>query len=187
MSVSTESELENHHHHNTQRYDIVINNENKYKNFPKKENLKIYNSYNNKINKEIVLQRPIQNINYNNIKDKPYTHSDSMHKLTPHHSYLNKININNIQNNDQNNQNIIQQDTINELNETSYSSNIITENISKNDQKFINLKEEKKCQCCKDRCNSPACVKIKKICIIIGLIFCLLCICFLYALKGLAP
>ena len=177
MSVLAKSELEELHHDNIQRYDIRINNENKFKYFPSENNLNRYNNYNNnnnnnQINKEIVIQIPNQKIYYDNIKDKSYPLSDFRYKLTPNDTYLNKINqgiinTNNIQNNDQQNPSIISQDTtIIKMNDTiPHNSNINTENKCEinNEQKKIK-KEEKNVgansstkddyeRCCKETCD----------------------------------
>ena len=177
MSVLAKSELEELHHDNIQRYDIRINNENKFKYFPSENNLNRYNNYNNnnnnnQINKEIVIQIPNQKIYYDNIKDKSYPLSDFRYKLTPNDTYLNKINqgiinTNNIQNNDQQNPSIISQDTtIIKMNDTiPHNSNINTENKCEinNEQKQIK-KEEKNVgansstkddyeRCCKETCD----------------------------------
>jgi len=182
MSVLAKSELEELHHDNIQRYDIRINNENKFKYFPSENNLNRYNNYNNnnnnnQINKEIEIQIPNQKIYYDNIRDKAYPHSDFRYKLTPNDKYLNQINqgiinINNIQNNDQQNPSIITQDTtIIKMNETiPHNSNINIENKceinneqkDKKDIKKEEKKEEKKCLCCK--CNSTTKENIEKCC-----------------------
>ena len=179
MSVLAKSELEELHHDNIQRYDIRINNENKFKYFPSENNVNRYNNYNNnnnnnnnQINKEIVIQIPNQKIYYDNIKDKSYPLSDFRYKLTPNDTYLNQINqgiinTNNIQNNDQQNPSIISQDTtIIKMNDTiPHNSNINTENKCEiNNEKKDIKKEEKNFgansstkddyeKCCKETCD----------------------------------
>lgn len=143
MSLPTKSDLENYHY-NIVRNDIS-NNENKIKYFPKTEaNLKIYN---NNINKETIIQRPNNNLNYDNIRDNSYSVSDKRYKLFPNDIYLNRINnelINNINSNNQQNNNVIQQNSENIINETTLQSlNDIKDNNSEiNNEPNKNIQNE---------------------------------------------